>query len=336
MSKRIGNQTVSLSVPPKISSRAAIVGPKEGKGPLGLYFDYIFEEELWGEKSWEKAESKLVKEIFSLLERKMEKSLGEINYLLAGDLMNQCLASNFGLRESNIPVFGVFGACSTMAETMGLGAMLVDGGFADNVACLTSSHFCTAEKQFRYPLELGNQRTPSAQWTVTGGGGVILSNKGAGIEIQTVTTGKIVDMGIKDANNMGAAMAPAAADTICAHFMDTGFPVEKYDLIITGDLGSIGNEICGELLRENGIDTNGRLNDCGLLIYDLDDQDVHSGGSGCGCSASVVAAYILREMEKGTYKNVLFAGTGALLNQLSVQQGETIPCISHVVSLNTK
>ena len=333
MGKRLGKQTVKLQNPPSILSTASIVGPKEGQGPLRLYFDEIIEEEMWGEKSWEKAESKLMRETFSKIVNKSRKSLSEVNYVIAGDLLNQCISANFGLRESGVPFFGVFGACSTMAESMSLGAMLIDGGFADNAVCMTSSHFCSAEKQFRFPLELGSQRPPTAQWTVTGSGGVMLSGEGTGPYITHVTTGKIVDMGIKDANNMGAAMAPAAADTILSHFNDTGFSPQEYDLIVTGDLGRLGKSICDELLRNQDIDISDRYNDCGVMIFDSRQQDVHMGGSGCGCSATVLAGFIYTEMKKGMLNNVLFVATGALLSPTSTQQGESIPSIAHAVSI---
>lgn len=333
MGKRLGKQTVKLQNPPSILSTASIVGPKEGQGPLRLYFDEIIEEEMWGEKSWEKAESKLMRETFSKIVNKSRKSLSEVNYVIAGDLLNQCISANFGLRESGVPFFGVFGACSTMAESMSLGAMLIDGGFADNAVCMTSSHFCSAEKQFRFPLELGSQRPPTAQWTVTGSGGVMLSGQGTGPYITHVTTGKIVDMGIKDANNMGAAMAPAAADTILSHFNDTGFSPQEYDLIVTGDLGRLGKSICDELLRNQDIDISDRYNDCGVMIFDSRQQDVHMGGSGCGCSATVLAGFIYTEMKKGMLNNVLFVATGALLSPTSTQQGESIPSIAHAVSI---
>lgn len=336
MNKRLGKQTIKAIKPPKITASAAITGPKEGEGPLGLCFDMVIDDMLWGEKSWEKAESKLIKEVYALLNMKMSKELGEVNYIISGDLMNQCISTTFGLRDTQTPIIGIYGACSTMAEGLGLGTMLVDGGFADNIICLAASHFCSAEKQFRYPLELGTQRTPTSQWTVTGAGGIVLSNKGSGVEVQTVTTGKIIDLGISDVNNMGAAMAPAAADTIFTHFMDTGLDVAAYDLIITGDLGKLGSDICSELLMANGLDLGGRLNDCGLLIYDIKNQDVHLGGSGCGCSASVLASYIIPEMEKGTFKNVLFIATGSLHSSISLMQGESIPCIAHAVSLHLK
>lgn len=332
-SKRNGKQTVRLENPPNIVSTASIVGPKEGQGPLKLYFDAIIDDEMWGEKSWEKAESKLIRETFARLLNKAFKTTSDINYIITGDLLNQCIASNFGLRESGVSLFGVYGACSTMAESMSLGAMMIDGGYADNLVCITSSHFCSAEKQFRYPLELGSQRPPTAQWTVTGSGGVLLSNQGTGPYITHITTGRIVDMGIKDANNMGAAMAPAAADTIITHFNDTGLQPETYDLIVTGDLGYVGKNICDDLLRENGFRASDRLNDCGLMIYDMEKQDAHSGGSGCGCSATVFAGFIYPQIMKGNLQNVLFVATGALLSPTSSQQGESIPGIAHAVSI---
>ena len=334
-SKRLGKQTVMLQNPPRITSTASIVGPKEGKGPLRLFFDNIIEDEMWGEKSWEKAESKLIRETFSKVLQKGNKTSQEIDYVISGDLLNQCIAANFGLRESDVPFFGVYGACSTIAESMSIGAMLVDGGFADNVVCITSSHFCSAEKQFRFPLELGTQRPPSAQWTVTGSGGVLISNDGSGPYITHITTGKIVDMGIKDANNMGAAMAPAAVDTIVTHFKDTGFTPESYDLILTGDLGAIGREICVELTREQGFNIENIYNDCGLMICDREKQDTHAGGSGCGCAATVFAGFVYKKLMDGTLKNVLFVATGALLSPVSTQQGESIPSIAHAISITT-
>jgi len=331
--RRIGKQTVKLQNPVNAVSAAAIVGPKEGKGPLGRYFDMIIDDELWGETSWEKAESKLTKETFSKIVTKARKSNNEINCIIAGDLLNQCIASSFGLREAGVSFLGIYGACSTMAQSIGIGAMMVDGGFADNVVCITSSHFCSAEKQFRFPLELGSQRPPTAQWTVTGAGGVLLSNQGTGPCITYVTTGKIVDMGIKDANNMGAAMAPAAADTIITHFRDTGLAPESYDLIVTGDLGIVGKSICDDLIKRQGYYISDRYNDCGVMIYDRERQDAHAGGSGCGCSASVLGGFLYGEMTKGSLNNILFVATGALLSPTSTQQGESIPCIAHAVSI---
>lgn len=334
-SKRLGKQTIMLQNPPSISSAASIVGPKEGKGPLRLFFDNIIDDEMWGEKSWEKAESKLIRETFAKVLKKANKTSEQVNYVISGDLLNQCIAASFGLRESEVPFFGVYGACSTMAESMSIGAMLVDGDFADDVLCITSSHFCSAEKQFRFPLELGTQRPPAAQWTVTGSGAVLLSGKGPGPYITHITTGKIVDMGIKDSNNMGAAMAPAAVDTIVTHFNDTGFTPESYDLIVTGDLGAIGKEICTELVAEQGYNIANIYNDCGVMIYDRERQDTHAGGSGCGCSATVLAGFIYKKLMDGSLKNVLFIATGALLSPVSTQQGESIPSIAHAVSITT-
>lgn len=332
--KRIGKQTVKLQKPPSIIATASIVGPKEGEGPLRLFFDEIIEDELFGEKTWEKAESRLMRETFAKVLKKADKAVDDIDYIFAGDLLNQCTAANFGLRESGVPFFGVFGACSTMAESMSLGSLLVDGDFADNVVCLTSSHFCSAEKQFRYPLELGTQRPPTAQWTVTGSGGAVISNKGKGPYITHITTGRIIDMGIKDVNNMGAAMAPAAMDTIVTHFKDTGFTPESYDLIVTGDLGAIGKEICDELIKEQGYNISSIYNDCGVMIFDRTKQDTHAGGSGCGCSATVFAGFIYKKLVEGAINNVLFVATGALLSTTSSQQGESIPSIAHAVSIS--
>lgn len=329
----MGNQTVRLERPVHIISTSCIAGPKEGSGPLGLYYDAVIDDELWGEKSWEKAESKFIRETFARIINKSGKSVGEVQYIIAGDLLNQCTATTFGLREAQIPMLGVYGACSTMGESMGIGAMLIDGGFAENVVCITSSHFCSAEKQFRFPLELGTQRCPTAQWTVTGSGGVMLSSSGNGPVITEITNGKIVDMGIKDANNMGAAMAPAAVNTLQAHFNDTDKTPEYYDLVATGDLGIVGKTVCEDIMYEDGFDLKGIYNDCGLMIFDREKQDVHAGGSGCGCSALVFCGYIYKQLKTGVYKNVLLVPTGALLSPTTTQQGESIPGIAHAVSV---
>jgi stage V sporulation protein AD len=332
LEKKMGKQTVALAKPPSIAATASIVGPKEGKGPLAGYFDLVLDDELWGERSWEMAESKLMREALAKTAVKGSIAVSGLDYILAGDLLNQCIAANFGLRESGVPVIGVYGACSTMGEAMGLGSMLIDGGFAANIVCLTSSHFCSAEKQFRYPLELGSQRPPTAQWTVTGAGGVLLSSEGSGPFVKKVTTGKIVDMGIKDQNNMGAAMAPAAADTIFAHFEDTGLPQDYYDMVVTGDLGQIGIQIVDDFLSSNGIRIGSRLHDCGVMIFDKE-QDAHAGGSGCACSATVFAGFLYDRLKKGKLNKILFVPTGALLSPTSVQQGESIPCVAHAVAV---
>ena len=285
--KKVGNQTYNLQGNVSILNTACIVGPKEKDGPLAKYFDKCVDDEFFGEESWEKAESKFIKETSELVINKAGIATNNIDFCFAGDLINQCISSSFGLRDLNIPFFGIFGACSTFVESNLLGSAMIDGGFANNVLCACSSHFCSAEKQFRFPLELGNQRPPSAQWTVTAAGATILTKDGNGPFIKTITPGKIVDMGIKDAANMGAAMAGAALDTPCTHFNDTGRTPDYYDAIFTGDLGYIGKEILTELSSQKGFDILNNYEDCGVLIFDRKTQDTHSGGSGCGCIASV-------------------------------------------------
>ena len=331
--KKLGKQTVAFKNPPAITSAYSIVGPKEGEGPLGKYFDIILEDEFWGEKTWEKTEAKIVKECVAGCLGNEKVSNEDIDYLFSGDLLNQCISSSFGIRERAIPYFGLFGACSTFVEGMSLGAMTIDGGMADIIIASTSSHFCSAEKQFRFPLELGNQRPPSSQWTVTGSGTVMLKAGGIGPKITHVTTGKIVDMGIKDANNMGAAMAPAAVDTLYQHFTDTGRQPDYYDLILTGDLGFIGKHITTELMLSRGYDIKSNYNDCGCLIFDKEKQDVHSGGSGCGCIATTFSGYIYNLLQKQELKKVLLCATGALMSTTTAQQNESILGIAHAVSI---
>ena len=275
--QKIGKQTVKFDIPPTILQTASIVGPKEAEGPLASFFDNCLEDEFWGEKSWEKAESKIIKETVNTVISKSGLASDSIDYCFAGDLLNQCISSSFGLRELNIPFFGIFGACSTFVEALMLGAIFTESGAGENVLCAASSHFCSAEKQFRFPLELGNQRPPSSQWTVTGSGAAIVSKNGTGPFITCITPGKIVDMGIKDANNMGAAMAPAALDTLLTHFKDTGRNPSYYDAIFTGDLGYIGKEILIELAETKGYNIKSNYNDCGVLIFDKEKQDTHSG-----------------------------------------------------------
>lgn len=331
--KKLGTQTVKLSAPPSINEVYSIVGPKEGKGPLAKYFDIILEDEFWGEKTWEKSESKMLKECVSSCLTKVKKSSDDIDYIFAGDLLNQCISSSFGIRDSNIPFYGLFGACSTFVESLSLGAMLIDGGFADNVLCGTSSHFCSAEKQFRFPLELGTQRPPSAQWTVTGSGISLLSNTGDGPYITHITTGKIVDLGIKDVNNMGAAMAPSAVDTLYAHFEDTKRGPSYYDVILTGDLGHYGKDIAIEMLNSRGINIKNNYNDCGVLIFDKDIQDTHAGGSGCACCATTFCGYLYKKLKSKEIKRLLLVATGALMSPTSSQQSESIPGIAHAISI---
>ena len=331
--QKIGKQTIKFDNPPSVLETASIVGPKEAQGPLAKYFDTLLEDEFWGESTWEKAESKIIKHAAELAVNKSGIPLDKIDYCLAGDLLNQCISSSFGLREINIPYFGIFGACSTFAEGMILSSILTECGAAENALFSVSSHFCSAEKQFRFPLELGNQRPQSSQWTVTGAGAAIISKNGTGPYVTCVTPGKIVDKGIKDANNMGAAMAPAAVDTLLAHFKDTGRSPSYYDLIVTGDLGHIGKEIVTEMMMTYGYNMKNVYNDCGVLIFDKEKQDTHSGGSGCACSAVVFSGYLYKMLKEKKYKNILLIATGALMNSTSAQQGESIPGIAHAVSI---
>ena len=332
MTKRVGKQTLYLPSAPAVLGYAAVAGKKEGEGPLRERFDYIGEDSYFGEKSWEKAESHMLKQCFELACDKAKLPPSELDYVLAGDLLNQCVSSAFAMRDCSVPYLGLYGACSTMAEGLSLAALLEDGGYAAHACALTGSHFCTAERQYRFPLEYGGQRTPSSQWTVTGAGAVILGGQGS-IRVTHVTHGKIVDAGIKDPNNMGSAMAPAAFDTIRAHFRDTGRSPADYDAIITGDLGALGHDILAALFKADGVELGPCYMDCGVLIYDLNTQNVNAGGSGCGCSASVLSGHILKAMEDGVWRRVLFAATGALMSPTSSQQGESIPGICHALGL---
>ncbi|MEG1720572.1 MAG: stage V sporulation protein AD [Pseudoflavonifractor sp.] len=330
--KKLGKQTVAFEHPPTIGGYASIAGKKESEGPLVDCFDRCLQDDAFGEKSWEKAESAMQRLALATALKKARLAAEDLDYVFAGDLLNQCIGTGFALRGQNIPFYGIYGACSNMAEGMSLAAMLLDGGFGTHAAAVTSSHFCSAERQYRTPLEYGGQRTPTAQWTVTGSGALILSREGKGPYITHATTGKIVDKGIKDAANMGAAMAPAAYDTLRAHFADTGRSPKDYDLIVTGDLGKLGKEIVLDFFRRDGIRLE-NYDDCGTMVFDLKGQDVHCGGSGCGCSAVVLAGYLLNEMRAGRRKRILFCGTGALLSPTSTLQGESIPSICHAVAI---
>lgn len=332
--KRIGSQTVKLASPVSIIGTASIVGPKEGDGPLKNYFDIILEDDLWGQESFEKAESKIQEESIKLAIANANLSPKDIEFLFSGDLLNQITSSSYTARQLEIPHFGLYGACSTMLESISLGAMIVDGGFADNVVCATSSHFSSAERQFRFPLEYGNQRNFSSQWTVTGAGATVLSSNGNGPYITYITSGKILDLGIKDVSNMGGAMAPAAIDTISQHFKDTGYTPDDYDLIITGDLGLVGRNIVLDLMKKDGFDLSKNYSDCGIKIFDGVEQDTHAGGSGCGCIAVVFNGYIYKEMMKGNLNRVLLVATGALHSPIMTFQGESIPGIAHAVTID--
>lgn len=333
MPERKGSYTIQLSNRPMILSSAAVVGKKEGEGPLGNVFDRVFEDTTLNEKTWEKAESDMQKEAVTCALNKAALSPSQVQHIFAGDLLNQCTASTYGLRELNIPLYGQFGACSTMAQTLSMAAIFVDSGAADICCAVTSSHFCTAERQFRFPLEYGGQRPPTAQWTATAAGAAVVGMGGSGVRIAEVLGGRQVDLGVTDANNMGAAMAPAAADTLYRFFEDTHTSPSDYDLILTGDLAAVGSEMLHKLLEKKGYHLGDKHDDCGLMIYDRQKQDVHAGGSGCGCSAAVLCSDILQRMTAKKLYDVVFVGTGALMSPTTSQQGESIPGIAHLVHL---
>lgn len=331
--KKIGSQTFKLNNPVTILETSSIVGKKEAAGPLAKFFDVCLEDEFFGEKTWEKAESKMIKTSIETVLKKSNLPVSSIDFLFAGDLLNQCISSSFGIRDFEIPFLGIFGACSTFVEGLILGSMLLDGGFGNYAVAATSSHFCSAEKQFRFPLELGNQRPPTSQWTVTGSASAVLAKDGVGPFITHVTPGKIVDKGIKDANNMGSAMAPAALSTILTHLKDTGRNPTYYDAIVTGDLGYIGKDIVLELSKAEGYQLNSVYDDCGVLMFDKENQDTHSGGSGCACCGTVFSGYFFKQLKEKKIKKMLLVATGALMNSTSTQQGESIPGIAHAVSI---
>lgn len=333
MQKRIGKQTVSLVSEPRILSAMSLVGPKEGEGPLKEYFDHILVDDLHGRESYEKAESSMLYTVIQESIKRANLREEEIHYLFSGDLLNQLSSSNFAARELDIPYYGLYGACSTMTEALSLAALLLDGSFGEYAVAATSSHFSSAERQFRYPLEFGNQRAPVAQWTVTGAGAMVLGRKGAFPRITHVTTGKVKDYGIKDANNMGAAMAPAAVDTLRAHFEDLGRDPHYYDLVVTGDLGLVGKEIAQKLLAECGYNIEDNYMDCGDEIFDGEVQKTCSGGSGCGCSAVVYCGYIYKKLMMKEIRRVLLVSTGALMSPTSSFQGESIPGIAHAIAV---
>lgn len=342
--KMRGKQSIIFEHPPYIIAASSVAGKKEGEGPLGSLFDVVQEEPMLGKDNWEEAESELMKQAAEKVLEKAGLKNKDIRYLLGGDLLGQLIATSFGIAELDIPMFGIYGACSTMGEAMSLGSILVDGGFADRIIAITSSHFAGAEKQFRMPLDYGNQRPYSASWTVTGSGAVILSNQKdankkeneAEVVVAGITTGKIVDYGIKDSMNMGAAMAPAAYDTIIQNFEDLGVGPDYYDRIITGDLGYIGKDILVDLVKEKGYDISKNHMDCGIEIFDQENQDTHAGGSGCGCSAITFTAYILKQLKERAWKRVLFIPTGALLSQVSFNESNTVPGIAHAVIVEAR
>ncbi|NLL80467.1 MAG: stage V sporulation protein AD [Clostridiales bacterium] len=341
-----GKQSLEFLKEVYLVESASIVGTKEGQGPLSDLFDMIGSDDMFGCDNWEDAESSLQKDAVYTVLRKAAVPPEDIRYLFAGDLLGQSIASSFGLKNYQIPLFGLYGACSTCGESISLGSMAVSAGFADQVVCVTSSHFASAEKEFRFPLGYGNQRPLSASWTVTGSGAFLLSAKKNGADkegrggrarakIAGITTGKIVDFGVKDSMNMGACMAPAAADTIYQNLMDFNRQPNDYDRIITGDLGYVGQTALIDLLKEQGFDISKQHMDCGIEIFDRETQDTHAGGSGCGCAAVTLSAYVLKKVEEGIWKRVLFVPTGALLGKTSYNEGQPVPGIAHGIVLES-
>ena len=330
-----GKQSIFFSSPPAILAYASVVGKKEGQGRLREYFDIVNEDTKFGQKSWEKAESQMQTLTLQTLLGKAETQEKDIGVLFSGDLLNQCIGSTFAVRNTGIPTLGLYGACSTMAESLLLASAAVSAEYTENAVAMTSSHFASSERQYRFPLGYGGVRPPTAQWTVTGCGAVLLGRQEHGIRVTSATVGCVIDKGIKDANNMGAAMAPAAYHTLRAHFDDLGRSPSDYDLIVTGDLGVLGKDLVRELFANDGVKLD-NYDDCGAMIFDCKRQDVHCGGSGCGCSASVLCGYLLRQMETKKLKKMLFCGTGALLSPCSSQQGESIPSVCHAVVLESE
>ncbi len=330
---RKGRQSFVLEKMPVIQAWAAVAGKKEGEGPLGHGFDLVKQDSYFGQNTWEQAEKRMQQLALETLVRKANMQMKDLGLVFSGDLLNQCIGSSFSLNNTGVPHLGLYGACSTMAESLLMAAMAVGGGFSDRVAALTSSHFASSERQYRFPLGYGGQRTPTAQWTVTGSGAALVCAEGKGPKIEACTIGTVTELGVKDANNMGAAMAPAAFATIKAHFEDLGRNCSDYDLIVTGDLGQLGKEALLSLAQRDGILLGGKLADCGCMVFDNTVQDVHAGGSGCGCSAIVLCSDLLGRLHSGKLRRILFCGTGALLSPTSTQQGLPIPGVCHAVSI---
>ena len=328
-----GRQSFALEEPPVITTWASIAGKKEVGGPLSHTFDIKCRDTYFGQNTWEQAEKHMQQLILKKLVSKAGLSPSDIDVVFSGDLLNQCIGSSFSLRNTGIPHLGLYGACSTMAESLLMASMAVGGHFSDKAVAMTSSHFASSERQYRFPLGYGGQRTPTSQWTVTGSGAALVCSQGRGPKITACTIGTVTDLGIKDANNMGAAMAPAAFQTIKAHLEDMKCDPTDFDLIVTGDLGQTGKELLMELARKDGISLAGKITDCGTLVFDNTTQDVHSGGSGCGCSAITLCGYLLEQLNCGKLKKILFCGTGALLSPTSTQQGLTIPGVCHAVCI---
>lgn len=336
MVKRIGSGTLRLEQPVMITATAAVGSRFEGEGPLGKEFDLIKEDSYFGEESWEKAETRMQQEAMRLALEKGSTAPEQVDVVLGGDLLNQCIASGYAVRELGRPFLGLYGACSTMAESLAVGSLLVAGGGFGQVLAVTSSHFCSSERQFRFPLDYGGVRTPTAQHTATASGAALLAATGEGIRVEEITIGKVIDLGVSDINNMGAAMAPAAWDTLRQYFADTGTGPTDFDRIITGDLAHVGSDLLVRLADGEGCDLRPHYTDCGIMLYDEEKQQVDAGASGCGCSAAVMCAHFLPAMRRGEYRNILFMATGALMSPTACQQGESIPCIAHLVHLTAK
>ena len=330
--RRVGRGCLAFERPPALLGRAAVGGKREAQGPLGADFDKTFGDTSLGMDTWEQAEAQLQKEAVALALARAGLGPEDLDLIFAGDLLNQCISSTFGVMGYQVPFLGQYGACSTMAQALLLAALAVESGAARQAAAVTSSHFCSAERQFRLPLEYGGQRSPTAQWTATAAGCAVVGLSGR-VKVRGGLVGKIVDLGVKDPANMGAAMAPAAADSIARYLQDTGTAPGDYDGIFTGDLGAVGTALLYQLLAEEGVHLQRVHDDCGLLLYDRQRQDVHAGGSGCGCSAAVLCGHLLKRMEQGELGDILFCATGALMSPTSQQQGQSIPGVCHVVHL---
>ncbi|MEG2348273.1 MAG: stage V sporulation protein AD [Clostridia bacterium] len=336
---KIGKQTIQLKNTPKILTTSSIVGPKEMQGPLSIYFSMHTDDPYFGEKTFEKAESSMLKKCIENLISSVPTDNESIDYIFAGDLLNQCISSGYCIRDLGIPFIGLYGACSTFCESLMLASLFIDTNNASKTIAATSSHFCSAEKQFRMPLEHGNQKSPTAQCTVTGSGAAIVVQKDIGLKgpyITYITPGKIIDLGISDITNMGAAMMPAAFNTIMTHLKDTGRKANYYDAIVTGDLGVLGSELLVEQFKKEGVNIQGIHADCGALIYDPKTQDTHCGGSGCGCMASVFSGYFFEMLKTKKMNKILIVATGALMSPISSMQGETIPGIAHAVAIENE
>ena len=332
----IGKQSFVFEAPPVITQWASIAGKKEKEGPLGKHFDHTHQDSYFGQKTWELGEKRMQQLALQTLAKKAGMRQNEFDVVFSGDLLNQCIGSSFTMRNTGIPHLGLYGACSTMAESLLMASMAVGGGFRHHAVAITSSHFASSERQYRFPLGYGGQRTPTAQWTVTGAGAAMVCQSGKGPRITACTIGTVTDLGIKDANNMGAAMAPAALSTIKAHFKDLHTTADAYDLIITGDLGQLGKDILLDMAQREGISLGGKLTDCGTMVFDCVKQDVHCGGSGCGCSAITLCGYLLNQLNEKKLRKILFCGTGALLSPTSTQQGMPIPGVCHGVCIESE